>query len=325
MTVTAATVPMVPATGRLTKILVRSPKATAGAAIVGAFLLLTLVGPWVAPCNPNATVFTPNLHPSGAHWLGTTSLGQDILSQLLDGARATMVVALVAAVIATVLSVLVGVTAGYLGGRADGALTLVNNVFLAIPSLPLLIVVGTYLSEGARSNSLLIGAVISLTGWAYGARALRAQTLSLRNRDFVEAARIVGERRARIIVSELAPNLLPILTSSFLFTVLTSIGTFVALAYIGVTNTAVWNWGTMLYWAQANNAPLVNEWWWWVPPGACIALVGAGFALLNFGLDEVINPRLKAAGLTRKAAKAAGVPRVWRVGLTPVVRRGEQP
>jgi peptide/nickel transport system permease protein len=302
----------------------RTPKVTAGLVIIVIFGVLTVIGPWIAPYDPSATAFPPNLHPSAAHLLGTTSLGQDIMSQLLAGARATMVVGFIAGLVATVLSMLIGVTAGYMGGRTDDALSLLANVFLAIPGLPLLIVIGTYLPSGDRSNSFLIGAVISLTGWAWGARVLRAQTMSLRNRDFVEASRIIGEKRWRIIGSELMPNLLPVLASSFLFTVLYAIGTFVALAYIGVTSTSVWNWGTMLYWAQSNNAPLINEWWWFAPPGIAIALVGTGLALLNFGIDELINPRLKAAGLTRKAARRAGVPRVWRLGLTPVVRREGQ-
>ncbi|MHB1986384.1 MAG: ABC transporter permease [Acidimicrobiales bacterium] len=299
----------------------RSPKVIAGLVIVMIFALLTLVGPWIAPYNPNSTAFVPNLHPSAAHWLGTTSLGQDIFSQLLAGARATMVVGFVAGVVATMLATIIGVTAGYVGGATDDGLSLMSNVFLAIPGLPLLIVIDSYLPAGGRSNSLLLGAIISLTGWAWGARVFRALTLSLRNRDFIEASRIIGERRLRIIFVEVVPNLLAVLASSFLFTILYAIGAYVALAYIGVTSTAVWNWGTMLYWAQANNAPLANEWYWFMPPGICIALVGMGLALLNFGIDEFINPRLRQAGLSRRAARRAGLSNRPRLGLTPVMRR----
>ena len=270
--------------------------------------------------QPERHQLHPNLTPSAHHLLGTTSLGQDIFSQLLVGARATMVVALLAGLVATVLSVTIGVTAGYLGGFSDDGLSLLSNVFLAIPGLPLLIVIDSYLPVNSRSNSLVIGLVISLTGWAWGARVLRAQTMSLRNRDFVEAARIIGEKRIRIMFSEIAPNLLPILASSLLFTVLYSIGAYVTLAYIGLTSTAVWNWGTMLYWAQSNNAPLSGEWYWFVPPGICIALVGTSLALLNFGIDEFINPRLRDAGLTSRQRRSLGLPRRIRLGLTPVLR-----
>jgi len=303
----------------------RSPKVILGLIILGFFGILTVVGPWLAPYSPSATNFIPNLLPSAQHWLGTTSLGQDIFSQLLVGARATMVVAIVAGLIATCLSMTVGIAAGYLGGMSDEGLSLVSNVYLAIPGLPLLIVIDSYLPVGSRSNAFVIGLIISLTGWAWGARVLRAQTMSLRNRDFVEVARIIGERPYRIMFSEIAPNLLPVLASSLLFTILYSIGAYVTLAYIGLTSTSVWNWGTMLYWAQANNAPLSNEWYWFVPPGICIALVGTGLALVNFGIDEFINPRLRAAGLTSRQRRALGLPRRIRLGLTPVIRPPRNP
>ncbi len=301
----------------------RSPKVLVGAGIVTFFLILTVVGPWLAPYNPNDTSFNSNLAPSSAHWLGTTQLGQDIFSQLMVGARATMIVALVAGFVATLLSVSVGVAAGYLGGRTDDGLTLLSNVFLALPGLPLLIVIDSYLPASGRSNSFVIGLIISLTGWAWGARVLRAQTMSLRNRDFVEAARIIGESRRRIMIYEIAPNLLPVLASSLLFTILYSIGAYVTLAYVGLTSTAVWNWGTMLYWAQANNAPLAGLWYWFVPPGICIALVGTGLALMNFGIDEFINPRRRAAGPRRKVRRARGQPRRPRRGYTPGARQRE--
>lgn len=298
----------------------RSPKVLIGLGIVTFFIVLTIVGPYLAPYNPNNTSFAPNLAPSLHHWFGTTSLGQDIFSQTLVGARATIVVALVAGLIATTLSVVVGVAAGYLGGFTDDGLSLLSNVFLAIPGLPLLIVIDSYLPVSSRSNAFVIGLVISVTGWAWGARVLRAQTLSLRNRDFVEASRIIGESRLRIMFTEVAPNLLPVIASSLLFTVLYSIGAYVTLAFIGLTSTSVWNWGTMLFWAEANNAPLSGEWYWFVPPGICIAMVGTGLALLNFGIDEFINPRLRASGLTGRQRRRKGLPRRWHLGLTPVIR-----
>jgi peptide/nickel transport system permease protein len=298
----------------------RSPKVIVGLVVLGFFLLLMIFGPYLAPYNPNNTSFAPLLTPSAHHWFGTTSLGQDIFSQTLVGARATMIVALVAGLVATMLSIVIGVSAGYLGGFKDDGLTLVSNVFLALPGLPLLIVIDSYLPVNSRSNTLIIGLIISLTGWAWGARVLRAQTMSLRNRDFVESSRIIGERRLRIMFSEIAPNLLPILASSLLFTILYSIGAYVTLAYIGLTSSSVWNWGTMLFWAQSNNAPLSGEWYWFVPPGICIALVGTSLALLNFGIDEFINPRLRAGGLSGRQRRRLGMPRRQRLGLTPVVR-----
>jgi len=303
----------------------RSPKVLVGVGIELFFLVLTVIGPWIAPYNPSYNGFAQNLAPSAKHWLGTTALGEDIFSQLLNGARATILVAVVAGLVATLIAMIVGISAGYLGGKADDGLSMLSNVFLAIPGLPLLIVLDSYLPQADRSNSLILGLVIALTGWAWGARVLRAQTMSLRNRDFVEASRIIGESRWRIMTVEIAPNLLPILASSLLFTILYSIGAYVTLAYIGLTSTSVWNWGTMMFWAQANNAPLVNQWYWFVPPGVCIALVGAGLALINFGIDEFINPRLREAGLTSKVLRRAGLSRRVRLGVTPVLRETSSP
>ena len=251
---------------------------------------------------------------------------QDVLSQLLSSTEATMLVGLLAAVIATALSLAFGVSAGYLGGAADEGLSLVANVFLAIPGLPLLIVLADYVPS-AGSSILVVAIIIAVTAWAYSARVLRAQTLSLRNRDFVEAARVAGEGRLRIMVAEILPNLIPIVAASFLFTTLYAIYAYVAIAFLGLAGSptadppGLWNWGEMLREGFANNAIRGGWWWWWAPPGLFVAMLGTGLALLNFGIDEFINPRLRTAGLSRKAAKKAGIKVGTTLGLTPVAAR----
>jgi peptide/nickel transport system permease protein len=149
---------------------------------------------------------------------------------------------------------------------------------------------------------------------------LRVQTLALRNQDFVDSARLIGERSWRIISFEILPSLIPIVASSFLFTVIYGIGTYTSLAFLGLINAEHWSWGTMLFWAQQSSAAQSHEWWWFIPPGLAVALLGTSLALLNFGIDEFINPRLRAAGLSRKVARKAGLPRRFRLGLTPVSR-----
>jgi peptide/nickel transport system permease protein len=302
----------------------RSPKILVGLFLLLFFVILAVIGPWVAPQDPNATTADLLTGPSAAHWLGTTQSGQDVFSQLLVGARSTVLIGFLAGGIATVLSVAIGVTAGYVGGLVDDLLSMITNVFLVVPALPLLIVLAAYLPRGTSANPLVIALIVSLTGWAWGARVLRAQTLSMRRRDYVDSARIIGERRMRIISFEILPNLTAIVASSFLFTVLYAIGTFIALAFLGVVDVSHWSWGAMLFWAESQNAPQVNAWWWFFPPGIAIALLGTSLALINFGIDEFINPRLRAAGLSRKAAKRAGVPRRIRLGLTPVVSGGKR-
>jgi peptide/nickel transport system permease protein len=307
----------------------RSPKIIAGAVMLIVFVVFAIIGPWIAPYDPSASVTTTNgvpQPPSAAHWLGTTQVQQDVFSQLLAGGRSTVLVAFLSGVIATVLAVLIGVTAGYLGGLADDLLSMLANFFLVLPALPLLIVIFGFLPSSGGSNDLLIGGIISITGWAFGARVLRAQTLSLRNRDYVESARITGERTWRIIGFEILPNLTPIVASSFLFTVLYGVGTYTAMAFLGLVNPEHWSWGAMLFWAQSQQAEVSGWWWWYLPPGFAVAFLGTALALLNFGIDEFINPRLRAAGLTRKRAKratSAHLPRRFTLGLTPVVRMPE--
>ena len=307
----------------------RSPKIFIGLGALIVFIVLAVIGPWIAPYNPSASLSTTNgvpQPPSAAHWLGTTQVQQDIFSQLLAGGRSTVLVAFLAGIVATILSVLIGVTAGYLGGLSDDLLSMLANFFLVLPALPLLIVIAGFLPSVGSGNDLLIGVIIAVTGWAWGARVLRAQTLSLRNRDYVESARIAGEPAWRIIGFEILPNLTPIVASSFLFTVLYGVGTYTAMAFLGLINPEHWSWGGILFEAYQQQAQVSGWWWWYIPPGLAVAFLGTALALLNFGIDEFINPRLRAAGLTRRRAKkagTAGLPRRFALGVTPVVRSSE--
>src|SRR5690349_17227954 len=289
-------------------------KAKVGAAILGVFILVAIIGPWIAPFDPSAS--TPGqalpLAPTGSHVLGTTATGQDVLSQLLSGTRSTVVLGLLTGVIATSLAVLVGTSAGFLGGLPDEGLSLLANVFLVLPALPLLVVILGYLPHTGQLPTAL---VLSALGWPWGARVIRAQTLSLRGRDFVAAARESGEPSWRIIFFEILPNEVGLVAASFVGTVLYAILTSVALAFLGVSDLSSWSYGTMLYWAQGGNAVQLGAWWWYAPPGVCTALLGMSLVLLNFGLDELGNPRLRASG-----AKRVGR-RTWRPSdPTPVLR-----
>ena len=232
-----------------------------------------------------------------------------------------LLVALVGGVIATALSVIIGVTAGYRGGLADDLLSMLANVFLVLPALPLLIILLGFIGT-ASANLFLVALVISLTGWAWGARVLRAQTLSLRNRDYVDAARITGESSWRIIRSEIVPNLTPIIASSFLFTVLYAIGTYTALAFLALVNPEL-ELGRHALLRLESDAELDGYWWWFLPPGLAIALLGTALVLLNFGIDEFINPRLRVAGLTGRSSRRRGGRSRQGFALTPVIIRAE--
>ncbi|MGW1127281.1 ABC transporter permease [Streptomyces sp. NPDC002526] len=290
----------------------RGRKTAIGLGILLFFVLIAIIGPWIAPYDPSAMSQDLLEAPSGSHWFGTTQTGQDVLSQILVGTRGVLVVGFVAGILATALSVLIGVTAGFLGGLADEALSLLSNVFLVIPGLPLIIIIASFVTD---AGDLLIAFVIALTSWAWGARVLRAQTLSLRRRDYVEAARATGEPTWRIILFEVMPNLTAVIASGFVGTVIFAILSEITLAFIGVADISNWNWGTVLFWAQSSQALAQGAWWWFVPAGLCIALLGMSLALINFGIDEFVNPRLRTETGGSKKVK-------MRVGFTPVARPG---
>ncbi len=265
-------------------------KVTFGVAIVGFFLLVALFGPAVAPQDPtafNGVILDP---PSPAHWLGTNLSGQDVFAQLVVGARASIALGFIAGGITTIISVAVGLISGYYGGMLDEVLQLATNVFLVLPALPLAILLAVYLPF---NGTLTLGIVIVVTGWSWGARVLRAQTLSMCNRDYIEAARARGESSLRMIFFEILPNEIALIAAELLSTIIYAILAETGLEYIGLGNLNGISWGTMLFFAQNGSALLQGAWWWFLPPGLCIALLGAGLAMLNFGIDEVANPRLR--------------------------------
>jgi peptide/nickel transport system permease protein len=269
----------------------RSPKAMVGAVI---FLVFCLVAAWprlfTSEADPTALKYMPGLQPSGEHWLGTTRLGQDIYAQLIYGTRESLLIAVVAGLFATVLSVMIGVSAAYLGGFADEALSFFTNVFLVIPTFPLIIILSKYAGTG---NLFVIMLVLVVTGWSYGANQLRAQALSMRNRDFLESARVRGERKIYVILFELLPTMTSLIVANFLGAALYSVLAAAGLQFLGLGDQTKVSWGTMLYWAQSQGALLNGSPLWSLAPGLCVALLGTSFALLNYAFDEISNPALR--------------------------------
>jgi len=294
-------------------------KAKVGGAILGVFILIAIIGPTVAPYDPSAINATQNvaLGPNAHHLLGTAVDGGDIFSQLLVSIRGTVVLGVLTAAIATFLSVAIGVTAGFLGGVADEGLSLVTNVFLVLPALPLLIIVLGFLPH---SGQLATALVLSILGWAWGARVIRAQTLTLRGRDFVAAARETGEPLWRLVVFEVLPNEVSLIAASFVGTFLYAILTSVALAFIGVADLNSWSLGVMLFWAQSGTAINIGAWWWYLPPGLAVSILGMSLVLLNFGLDELGNPRLRGSRKSVRRGQRVGA---WRPTDPTPVRRLE--
>ncbi|MBS2533796.1 ABC transporter permease [Catenulispora sp. NF23] len=290
-------------------------KVMVGLVLLAVFTFLAFFGSALAPYDPSARSNDILQSPSAKHWFGTTHIGQDIFSQILVGTRSVMFVGFFAGILATVIAVIIGVTSGYLSGWAGEAVSTVSNVFIVIPALPLIVIVTNVIPN---SGDWAIAMVIGCTGWAWGARLLRAQTLSLRQRDFVQAARANGESTWRIVGVEILPNLTAIIASSFIGTVMFAVMTEIALAFVGVSGISQWNWGEVLFWAQGQQALAIGAWWWFVPAGLCIALLGTSLALINFGIDEIVNPRLRGAGRTT-VRTADGRKARMRFGFTPVL------
>jgi len=284
--------------GGFLRSVLRSRKALIGLVIFGVFTVLAAVPQLFTPVTePNKLAFPPALPPSGDHPLGTTSLGQDIWAQLVYGTRQSLVIALVAGFFATVLSVLVGVSAAYLGGLADDLFSMVINIFLIIPTFPLIIILATYAGKGTTTVVLV---VLVLTGWSYGANQLRAQALSLRNRDFLESARVRGERRTYIILYEMLPTMTSLIVANFLGAALYSVLTAAGLQFLGLGDPNSISWGTMLYWSQNQQALQSGMPLWSIAPGLCVALLGVSFALLNYAFDELSNPALRPVRRRRR-------------------------
>jgi peptide/nickel transport system permease protein len=282
----------------------RNRKSLTGIAILGFFVLLAVFGDLIAPYGPLDKDYSAlKQPPSWQHLLGTSHMGEDIFSQIVYGTRGVLVVGFLSGILATAIAVAVGVTAGIVTGWKSETLSALTNVFLVLPGLPLMIIIASQFDD---PSLLLISAVLALTGWAWGARVLRAQTMSLRNRDFVQAARANGEPLGRIITVEMLPNLMAIIASSFVGTVTAAVLGLTTLAFIGVIPITNLNWGTILFWAQQNGA-FPDYWWWYIPAGLCIALLGMALSLINFGIDEYVNPRLRSAGERSRALRKKGI------------------
>jgi peptide/nickel transport system permease protein len=276
--------------GTLGRSVITNRKALTGVILIGIFGLVAVFAPIIAPYDPNSLQFQQILGPSREHLLGTTGNGQDIFSQLVWSTRQSLVLALIAGFMATLISVVIGVSAAYLGGWWDHVLNLFTDVFLVIPTLPLMIVVAAYAKSGGVA---VLIAVIVITGWSYGARQLRSQALSLRNREFLEAARVRGERSIYIIVFEVLPNMTSLIVAIFLGAALYAVLAAAGLQFIGLGDVNDLSWGTMLHWAENNGALLAGSPLWVLAPGVCIALLGGAFALLNYAFDEIGNPAVR--------------------------------
>lgn len=278
-------------------------KFIVGAVLVIAIVLFGIIGPFFVQ-DPRAINNIGLSGPSAEHLLGTTQIGQDVLAQLAFSTRGSLLIGVSVAALTLVLSAFFGIIGAYIGGAVDEGFSLFSNVMLVIPGLPLVIVIASYVQN---KSVFLVILVLAITGWAGGARVLRSQTLSVRNRDYVLAAKVSGEKTWRVVTVEILPNLLPVMSSGFVFAIVGAILAEAGLSFIGIGATGSLTWGTMLSNAGSGQALLFGAWWWFAPPGVLIAVLGAGLSLINFSIDEIINPKLRTYNVAKleKKVKAA--------------------
>ncbi len=260
-----------------------------GGAIVVTLIVMAAGAPWIAPYDPTERVGVPFSAPSSEHLLGTNDVGQDLLSELIFGARVSLTVGIVAAIVALFLGTTVGVLAGYYPKRLGKVLMRGVDVVLILPFLPLLIILAAYLGRSLINTIVVIGVLI----WAGPARVIRSQVLSLRSREYVLASRTMGAPDRWAIVRHVLPRTALLATGTFVRAVSTAILLEAALSFLGLGDPIQKSWGSILFWAQARGAFLTPAWKWWVlPPGLMIMAASLGFALIAFAMEERINPRL---------------------------------
>ncbi len=270
-------------------LLVGTGRGRFGIVVLALFAFIAIFGTLIAPYDPTASSVDVLQPPSGSHLLGTTETGSDVLSQVLVGARVSIVVGFAAAIISAVLGSAVGLASGYFGGWTDRILDALENWFLVIPTLPLMIVLARLLDP---SLGVLI-VVIGLTSWAGTGRIVRAQVLTLRERAFVERARALGAKDSYIIKTHILPNTAPLIFANTVLIVAVAILSEAALSFLGLGDPTRISWGTMLENAFESGAPSAEAWWYVIPPGLCITVLVLAVAMLGYLFEEYINPRLQ--------------------------------
>jgi peptide/nickel transport system permease protein len=280
-------------------LLARNPKARVGFFVFGTIVVLALIAPLVSDPQSatNFNILYTRQAPSWHHLFGTSDQGSDVWAMVVVGARRSLLTSFLAGLIATALATVLGITAAYIGGLADEVITLIGNVVYVIPTIPLLIDVTAFLHARGMTTMVLI---IGFTLWAFEARILRGQALTLKNRDFIQAAKVSGESTWRIIFGELMPNMISRIAAAFVLVFYIAIVIEAGLEFLGLGDSNKSSWGVALYWAQNNSSLLQGEWWSFVFPGLAIGLTVLSLTLILAGIDEISNPRLRGLPSRRR-------------------------
>ena len=260
-----------------------------GLLIIIAFIIMAIVAPMIAPYDPRALVGTPFLTPTGGHLLGTDQVGRDIYSQLIWGSRVSLMVGLLASAFGVAIGTAIGLVSGYFRGPPDSILMRVTDLFITLPGLPLMLILAALLGRSMWN----IIFVISVTGWTGTAKMVRSQTLSIKERPYIEAARSVGAKDGHIIMRHILPNIFPLVFANAIVGIVDAILAESGLSFLGLGDPTKPSWGQLLRYANEAGALATGRWWFIIPPGLCIMLVAIGFAFSSYSLDQILNPRLR--------------------------------
>jgi peptide/nickel transport system permease protein len=285
------------------RLLLGNWKSRIGVLVFGSIVLVAIFAPLIAHNSPSEIVALPGQPPNRHFPFGTSDQGYDVFSQVVWGARQSLAVGALAAILSTTIAVTLGLLAAYCGGLVDDVINLVTNVFLVIPTLPLLVVIAAFVPDRGPTTLVLI---IGLTTWAVEARILRGQAFTLRNRDFVLAAKVAGEPTWRIVFGEIMSNMVSRIAAAFLLVFYIAILFEAGLEFLGLADVNDTSWGATMYWAQNNSAVLQGEWWHFFFPGFALALSVASLVLINYGVDELSNPRLRGRKKQGRLRRLAG-------------------
>jgi peptide/nickel transport system permease protein len=280
----------------LFKQLLSNKKAVVGLTILVLIILIAIFAPLLTEYSPTRRVGRPHQPPSWDHWLGTTRLGHDVFSRLIHGARVSLAVGFGAGLMITIVGTVLGIIAGYKGGAVDEVINFFTNMVLVIPNLPLLLVIAAFIGQ---AGPMVIALILGFTSWAWGVRVTRSETLTIRQRDYVKSAEMLGEPSWRIMALEIFPNLISIVGINFIGSVIFAVIAEATLGFLGLGDPNTVSWGIMLFNAQNASALSVGAWWDLLSPCFALALLGLGLALLNFAIDEVANPRLRTGGMLK--------------------------
>jgi len=254
-----------------------------------AFIALAVVAPWLAPYDPRGLVGTPFQPPTSGHLLGTDQLGRDIYSQLIWGSRISLLVGLLASAFSVAIGTAIGLMSGYYRGPPDSILMRITDLFITLPNLPFMLILAALIGRSVWN----IIFVIAVTGWTGTARMVRSQTLSIKERPYIEAARSVGARDGHILVRHILPNVLPLVFANAIVGIVDAILAESGLSFLGLGDPTNPSWGLILKYANEAGALATGRWWFIIPPGVCIMLVAIGFAFSSYSLDQILNPRLR--------------------------------